>query len=282
MATTLNMRTVYEMRDGLTRSEVRAPGVSWGGVVAGAFVMAALSLVMLALGTGMGVSAMPLWAAAPTTHIGAGAVIWLVLTEVVAAAIGGYVAGRLRVEWSSLNAREVRFRDRVQGFLVWAVSLLIMAAFLATGVTAIIGGAVTNAFTGAPGGMAAQSSSPNEYFADALFRTDSIPPGKFDSGMRSEANLIMQNAIRTSLLPSQDRTYLVRLVSSQTGLIGPEAEKRVSEVASEEMQQAQLARSAAAHSLDWAFVALLIGAFVACHAATIGGKERDRIPRLTV
>jgi hypothetical protein len=37
------------------------------------------------------------------------------------------------------------------------------------------------------------------------------------------------------------------------------------------------ARKAAAHMLYWLFVALLIGAFCASFAATIGGRERDRV-----
>ena len=36
-------------------------------------------------------------------------------------------------------------------------------------------------------------------------------------------------------------------------------------------------RKAIAHSLYWTFVALLMGAFCASVAATIGGKERDRM-----
>jgi hypothetical protein len=36
-------------------------------------------------------------------------------------------------------------------------------------------------------------------------------------------------------------------------------------------------RKAIAHSLYWTFVAMLLGAFCASVAATIGGKERDRM-----
>ena len=38
-------------------AEAKASGVSWGAVVAGAFVAVALSLILLALGTGFGLSA---------------------------------------------------------------------------------------------------------------------------------------------------------------------------------------------------------------------------------
>ncbi|HXA56580.1 MAG TPA: hypothetical protein VNU84_04025 [Candidatus Acidoferrum sp.] len=45
--------------------EVKAPRVTRAGVIAGAFVTAALSLVMLALGTGIGISSMRLGSERP-------------------------------------------------------------------------------------------------------------------------------------------------------------------------------------------------------------------------
>ena len=40
---------------------------------------------------------------------------------------------------------------------------------------------------------------------------------------------------------------------------------------------ADAARKARAHALYWLFLALLIGAFTASFAATVGGRERDRV-----
>src|ERR1019366_8545105 len=45
----------------VVRNEAHSSGVSWGAVVAGAFVAAALSLALLALGTGIGLSAVSPW-----------------------------------------------------------------------------------------------------------------------------------------------------------------------------------------------------------------------------
>jgi hypothetical protein len=39
----------------------------------------------------------------------------------------------------------------------------------------------------------------------------------------------------------------------------------------------ETARKAVAHSMYWTFVALLVGAFCASLAATVGGKQRDRV-----
>ena len=57
----------------------------------------------------------------------------------------------------------------------------------------------------------------------------------------------------------------------------PDAEKRISEVFGAAQQAADTARKIVAHSLLWAFLALLIGAFCASLAGTIGGRQRDHV-----
>ena len=50
--------------EGPTKNEAYLSGVSWPAVFAGAFAAAALSLILLALGTGLGFSAVSPWARA--------------------------------------------------------------------------------------------------------------------------------------------------------------------------------------------------------------------------
>src|ERR1700734_979323 len=80
-------------------SDAAASGVSWGAVVAGAFVAAALSLILLALGTGLGLSSVSPWAGAGASAeaLGHVAIPWLILSQLLAFAMGGYLAGRLRI-----------------------------------------------------------------------------------------------------------------------------------------------------------------------------------------
>ena len=56
-------------------------GVAWGAVIGGAFVTAALSLTLLALGTGIGLSAASPWAnsGASASAIRWTAIVWLIL-----------------------------------------------------------------------------------------------------------------------------------------------------------------------------------------------------------
>jgi hypothetical protein len=285
MASSVQVRSFSEIEDSFAVSEARASGVSWAAVFAGAFVTMALSLIFLALGTGVGLSAGALWssAGASATAIGAGALIWLIVVEVIASSTGGYIAGRLRTKWASIHSHEVYFRDTAHGFLVWAVAVVATAAFLGAAAASMAGvAAMSGPSTLAPTSADARTLNPNQYFADSLFRTGNPAATGNDTAARDEANLILMNGLRKGALPAQDTAYLVQLVEARTGMNGPAAEQRVQQVFADDLAAADSARKAAAHSLYWLFVALLIGAYCASHAATIGGRQRDRVQRAVI
>jgi len=265
------------------KNEAPSSGVSWPAVLAGAFAAAALSLILLALGTGVGLSSVSPWSnmGASASAIGIGAIVWLIVTQIIAATMGGYLAGRLRTKWVNIHTNEVYFRDTAHGFLVWAVGLVITAAFLASAATSMIGGgaqlgAITSgkAITAQADG---QASDPNKYFVDTLFRSDRPASEPTDASIRSEAGSIFANALRQKDVPAPDKTYLGQLVAARTGLSQTDAEQRVSDVLGQARQAADTARKTVAHSLYWTFLALLIGAFCASFAATIGGRQRDHV-----
>jgi hypothetical protein len=267
--------------DTFARNEAHSSGVSWAAVIAGAFVAAALSLILLALGTGMGLSSVSPWSnmGASASTIGRAGIAWLIIIQIIASAMGGYLAGRLRTKWATIHTDEVYFRDTAHGFLVWAVGLVVTASFLVSAATSMIGVAAqrtTSTFVSSgPGG--AQGDDPNAYFIDTLFRSDTPSPDRTDAQVAAEAKLIFANALRQGNLSGADRTYLAKLVSAKTGLNETAAEQRVSEVFAKIQRAAEIARKAAAHLSLWIFIALLIGAFCASYAATIGGRERDHV-----
>src|ERR1035438_6184862 len=125
------------------KNEAHSSGVSWAAVIAGAFVAAALSLILLALGTGLGLSSVSPWsnAGASASTVGKAAIVWLIVMQIIASAMGGYLAGRLRTKWANIHTDEVYFRDTAHGFLAWAVALVITAAFLASAATSMMGAA---------------------------------------------------------------------------------------------------------------------------------------------
>jgi hypothetical protein len=269
------------MENVVVADDSNSSGVTWAAVIAGAFVAAALALVLLALGTGIGLSAVSPWtgAGAAVSTIGAAALIWFILVQLIASAMGGYLAGRLRTRWVNVHTHEVYFRDTAHGFLVWAVGLVMTAAFLASAATSIAGGAARTTETAENSGRVQSRSEvgPSGYFIDALLRPGSVNSTQDSASVREEVALIFAHALREGAIPPADKSYLTQIVVARTGITEPDAEKRVDEVFAQVRQSADNARKAVAHLMYWTFLALLIGAFCASFAATIGGRQRDRV-----
>jgi hypothetical protein len=275
--------------DSFVKNEAYSSGVSWAAVIAGAFVAAALWLILLALGTGLGLSSVSPWSnvGASASTINRAAIVWLIIIEIIASAMGGYLAGRLRTRWATIHTDEVYFRDTAHGFLVWAVGLVITVSLLASAAASMVGGAGqvrATSFSTAGGAEIVtdlpadgQKFGPNEYFIDTLFRSDHRSPDPNDAPVSAEAARIFAHALRQGNLPAADETYLAELVAAKTGLSRADSEKRVSEVFVEIQRAADTARKAVAHLSLWIFVAFLIGAFCASYAATIGGRQRDHV-----
>ncbi len=129
--------------------ESSVAAVSWPAIFAGAFVAAAVSILLVALGSGLGIAAVAPWPArepSPTTFaVSTG--IWLIVVQWLAAAMGGYVAGRLRTKWVGVHTHEVFFRDTAHGFVTWAVATVFVAAIA-------IAGAAVSAHAASSGALA--------------------------------------------------------------------------------------------------------------------------------
>jgi len=102
----IESRTELSNRGG----EAQASGVSWGAVIGGAFVAAAFSLILLALGAGFGLSAVSPWSnvGASASAVGTAAIVWLIVIEIIASSLGGYLTGRLRTKWTLIHTDEVK------------------------------------------------------------------------------------------------------------------------------------------------------------------------------
>ena len=162
----------------------------------GAVVIAALSLMLLAFGAGMGFSAVSPWSnsgvSATTLSVAAG--IYLLVAACLSSTIGGYLAGRLRRRWAGLHTHEVYFRDTAHGFLAWAFATVIGAAFLASASANIAGGATAGIAQAAGQQPARQrGGSPLDYYADALLRPSGAPAshGRQSSGGRQDPDAMV-------------------------------------------------------------------------------------------
>jgi hypothetical protein len=274
--------------------EAAVSGVSWGAVFAGAVVASAITLALMILGAGFGLSIVSPW---PGSGVSAGTyavttAVGLVVVQWASSAFGGYVTGRLRTRWVGVHTDEVAFRDTAHGFLTWCVSTLFIAVVLgvvtygavATGAQAgatVASGAARGATAAAP--MAAPAD-PTGYAVDMLFRpapnSPAQAPGAGDP--RQEVTRILANAAATGSLPPADKTYLAQLAAQRTGLSQADAEKRVDEMMAQVdaakakvREAADAARKAGLSTAFAAFLSLLIGAFIAAVSASLGGHLRD-------
>lgn len=263
-----------------SKNEDSSSGVSWAAVAGGAFVAAALSVILLALGTGLGLSSISPWVnvGASASMVNSAAIVWLIAMQIISSAMGGYLAGRLRTKWAALDTHEVYFRDTAHGFLVWAVALVITASFLTAAAASMVGGKTHSSGATQNGGGA---FDPLAYYVNTLFRSDHPVQDPNYASVRAEAGGILANALGQKEIPASDKIWLAQLVATKTGLEQADAEKRVSTVLVNARESTEGARKAAAHLLLWLFIALLSGAFSASFAATIGGKQRDNLQAFT-
>ena len=188
--------------------------VSWAAVIAGAFVAAAFSLALVALGRALELAPVSPWSSnnPSVTTFTVLAAAWFIAVQLFASGFGGYIAGRLRTRWARVHTDGRFFRDTGHGLLVWAVGAVIAATLLAWAASsavsgaAHVAGAATEAWGCATGQAAGQVAStmgdPTGYFSDLLLRTDH--PAQGDQGAQAEAGRIMTRALCTTAT-SQER-----------------------------------------------------------------------------
>jgi hypothetical protein len=263
-----------------TGTQLLGGGINWAAVVAGAVASLAITLILLWFGMGMGFSVVSPWSgsgvSAGTFKIGTG--LYLVVIAMISSAIGGHIAGRLRMGWESAHPNEVYFRDTANGFIAWALATVVGAILLASAASTVIGGAA-GGLSQAAGIAAARSAGPMDGYVDQLLRADAsntAPAGDANEA-RGELTRLFTSSFRSGgdIKPA-DRTYVAQVVARRTGLSQADAEKRVNEVVTDVKTSLDNARKAAAQLAFWMAASLLIGAFSASIAAAEAGGIRDR------
>src|SRR5207248_11691283 len=145
--------------------------LQWTPVIAGAVVASALSLVLIAFGSAIGLSILsssPTWRdASPALAVLSG--LFLLLAAIASFGIGGYVTGRLRERWhQSAHDDVVEFRDGTHGIVAWAIAVVITGLVAAASAAAIASRGVQPA----PSPTATTGEPLIAYELDRLF-----PPG---------------------------------------------------------------------------------------------------------
>jgi hypothetical protein len=278
---------------GLHQEVPVAPATAWPAIIGGAFAAIALTLMLFALGSGFCLASVSPWSGlgmnAGTFTITTA--VWLIVVQWLSAGLGGYLTGRLRTAWTDMHADEVFFRDTANGFLAWAVASVIGAAMLASVATSVIGAGAdmavgTAAIIGQSTNRATEQSAgvgdPTGYFVDSLFRSDRPSASASVADVRAETTRILLTGVGNDGVGPADKVYLAQLVAARTGLSSADAVKRVDEVLGKAKvaevklrQAADTARKAGAYLAVFTGLSMLIGAFIACAAAALGGQHRD-------
>jgi hypothetical protein len=260
--------------------EANTSAVSWPAVIAGTVVAAATSLILLAVGTGIGLASVSPWPGfgASDRTLTVMTAVWLIVVQWSASGLGGYLTGRLRSKWVSTHTHEVFFRDTAHGLLMWALATVLGTVLLASAVSSTVGTGVHAAGMATSSVSGATSSAVNPYDVDTLFRSSRPDASAPASNVSAEATRILGKALTAGNMSAADRSYLAQLTAARTGLSQEEAQRRVDAVTTEARAAADSARKASATASIYLALSMLIGAFIAGVAAAMGGRVRDTHP----
>jgi hypothetical protein len=273
-------------------NESAKSAVSWPAIIAGAIVATSASVLLLALGSGLGLISTSPWPGngASAGTVTALAAIWFIAVQWIASGLGGYLTGRLRTKWVGTHDHEVFFRDTAHGFITWALATVILAIVIAAAAAASVGTAVrAGATLGSGAAHAAANAAPytavSGYDVDMLFRSTQPDTNASAADVRAETTRILTKGLTTGDVSAADRAYVAQMIAARTGIAQPDAARRIDDVVAQlnaaeakARQAADTARKAAATASILTALSMLIGAFIACAAAALGGRERDLHP----
>ncbi|HEU5047338.1 MAG TPA: hypothetical protein VFT64_05770 [Rickettsiales bacterium] len=275
-------------------------GLSWGAILGGSAVAIAVSLMLLILGSALGLSSLSPWSrsASDAASFTVKAAIWLIVMQWIASAFGGYITGRLRTKWTGMHTDEVFFRDTAHGFITWSVATLFAASVLgAATATVVNGGMHAAAFlsSGMENGKEMKEAEhgphnplgPVDYYTDKLLRgspsvatQQPIPAAEHET--RVEVSRILVQELKNDHVAEEDKQYLSQVIVANTGISQADANKRVDDVLAEmdtlkakAKEKADEARKVSMKISLYIFASMLIGAFIASAAGALGGMKRD-------
>lgn len=262
--------------------------VSWPAIFAGTLIMLITLMLLSLLGVGIGFGSInPMDEAKPLQGLGTGALIWWVISNIIAVFAGAFMAA---------NLTNIRYKSSgiYHGVLAWSLYTLISFWIMTTTVGGIISGvggvvskSVSSLGTGvskmAQGAGQEDMNRVNQMIQDALTKNDA--PGdtsiqEFDIDMMAviqdvffvngeirqdvDRGEVERSIARNSTLSRQD-------ASEATDVVMREYEQMKAEwprIKAEAQQKTQQAAGAASKAAIWSFVALLLGVIT----AAIGGR----------
>lgn len=179
----------------------------WSPAVAGALIATALSAVLIAFGTAVGLgvaSSAPTWRdASVALWLLSG--LYLILVALVSFGLGGYIAGSIRTSLPSADSADVEYRDGLHGLAAWAIAVVLTVLL-----TALVGSAT---LARSPSTQTIPSASAAEpmlsYEIDRLLRPARRSQTAETPMERAEAGRILLTSSGHSGVATEDRAYLI-------------------------------------------------------------------------
>ena len=235
----------------IVTEEGSSSALSWSAIIGGAVAAAAVTLILMALGAGLGFASLSPWSrvGASATAFAVTTAIWFVVVQWLSSAFGGYLAGRLRSKWVGIHTDEGIFRDTAHGILAWALATVVAALLLSSAVAAAIGGTARMAgqigagaaqgageYAAAQAGPAGPGMVPDlgmGYLTDSLFRTDHPTTPQTPQDLRGETGRILLTALGETGVSDADKAYLTQLVAANTSVDQATAARTIAEFEAE-------------------------------------------------
>ena len=162
--------------------------VSWGAIIAGTVVALAVQVLLMLLGTAIGMATInPASEANPMDGIATGGLVWWTISSIIAMFIGGWVSGRL----SNGNPKD----GLMHGVMVWALSTLLITTAMGrvvTGVGTLIGHGLALGTTAAVTAAASNDDDSNDTLRKNGFNLDNI---------RQQAETLLRQTGKPELQP---------------------------------------------------------------------------------
>jgi hypothetical protein len=267
-----------------TRADVRAAavaehaafGLQWSAIIAGTVAAAALAFVLHSFAGAIGISVS---STAPTWRDASFALVlvsglYVLLVAIAAYGFGGYVAARVRARFAPPTAEDIELNDGMHGLVVWALATL-LTGLLALAVAEVLPRLAAPSATTAGPATSVAGENIIAFDLDRLLRGGERRPAADLAYARAEAARILMTTASHNGMQADDRAYLVRLVSAETGLAPPDAERRVTDTAAAAQADINRARRSAIVLGFMTGAAALVGAAIAWAAACVGGRHRD-------
>ncbi|XID75456.1 hypothetical protein ACF3NA_02630 [Alkanindiges sp. WGS2144] len=177
--------------------------VSWGAIFAGVIMALAIQVLLMLLGTAIGLSTLnPAKEANPMDGLATGGLIWWTISSIIAMFLGGWVSGRL--------ANGTPKDGLMHGAMVWALATLLLTTAMGrvvTGVGTLIGQGL------AVGGAAVAAAAPGA--VDSA--QDTLRKNGFDlNNIREEAKTLLRQTGKPELQPENLRAQAQQATDQAT------------------------------------------------------------------